>query len=89
MVDMSYNAKVEVVDGKMYVEVSDDSIDEIVVSALREYRKLLQDSMTVEAEQYMVHGIVQDFQVRSVKENLLYLYGIDRVLDYLGAPDAE
>jgi hypothetical protein len=89
MVDMSYNAKVELVDGKMYVEVSDDSIDEIVVSALREYRKLLQDSMTVEAEQYMVHGIVQDFQVRSVKENLLYLYGIDRVLDYLGAPDAE
>lgn len=86
---MSYNAKVELVDGKMYVEVSDDSIDEIVVSALREYRKLLQDSMTVEAEQYMVHGIVQDFQVRSVKENLLYLYGIDRVLDYLGAPDAE
>ena len=89
MVDMSYNAKVELVDGKMYVEVSDDSIDEMVVSALREYRKLLQESMTYEAEQYMVHGIVQDFQVRSVKENLLYLYGIGRVLDYLGASDAE
>ena len=86
---MSYNAKVELVDGKMYVEVSDDSIDEMVVSALREYRKLLQESMTYEAEQYMVHGIVQDFQVRSVKENLLYLYGIGRVLDYLGASDAE
>jgi hypothetical protein len=82
---MSYNAKLEVVDGKLYVEVSDDSVDEIVVSALRDYRKLLQDSMTYEAEQYMVHGIVQDF----VKENLLYLYGIDRVLDYLGASDAE
>lgn len=86
---MSYKAKLEVVDGKLYVEVSDDSVDEIVVSALRDYRKLLQDSMTYEAEQYMVHGIVQDVQVRSVKENLLYLYGIDRVLDYLGASDAE
>ena len=86
---MSYNAKLEVIDGKMYVEVSDDSIDEMVVSALREYQKLLQDSMHYEAEQYMVHGIVQDFQVRSVKENLLYLYGIDRVLDYIGETDVE
>ena len=89
MVDMSYKAKVKLVDGKMYVEVSDDSIDVLVVSALREYQKLLQDSMTYEAEQYMVHGTVQDFHVRTVKENLLYLYGIDRVLDYLGASDAE
>lgn len=89
MVDMSYNAKVELVDGKMYVEVSDDSIDELVVSALREYRRLLQDSMDCEAEQYMIHGTIQDFQVRSVKDNLLYLFGIDSVLDYLGASDDQ
>ena len=37
----------------------------------------------------MINGHIQEYPISNVKENLLYMFGMDRALDYLGASDAE
>lgn len=86
---MSFETSVEFGDGKVFVEMPEEAADQMMITILKGYRDLLQESMDYEAEQYMMNGYMQDYQVNNVKENLLYLFGINKVLDYLGEADAE
>lgn len=86
---MSFETSVEFGDGKVFVEMPEEAADQMVVTILKGYRDLIQESMDYEAEQYMMNGYMQDYQVQNVKENLLYLFGINKVLDYLGYADDQ
>lgn len=84
---MSYKTAVNFGDGNIYLQMPEAEADNMVVAILRGYRDLLLESMDGDAGRYMIDGCLESYQIRNVRDNLVYLSSIDTVLEYLGADD--
>lgn len=86
---MSYKTEVTFGDGNIYVQMPEEAAEHMVAEVLKGYRDLLLESMDGDAERYMIDGCLESYQIRNVRDNLMYLSSINTVLEYLGADDAE
>lgn len=86
---MSYKTEVTFGDGNIYVQMPEEAAEHMVAEVLKGFRDLLLDSMDGDAERYMIDGCLESYQIRNVRDNLMYLSSINTVLEYLGADDAE
>lgn len=86
---MSFDTSVTFMEGKIFVEMPEQAADGMLLALLREYRQLVLDSMDYEAERFMVEGVVEDFRLANVRANMEFLSAFNRVIEYIGGPDAE
>lgn len=86
---MSYKTEVTFGDGNIYVQMPELAAEHMVAEVLKGYRDLLLESMDGDAERYMIDGCLESYQIRNVRDNLMYLSSINTVLEYLGADHAE
>lgn len=86
---MSYKTEVTFGDGNIYVQMPEEAAEHMVAEVLKGFRDLLLESMDGAAERYMIDGCLESYQIRNVRDNLMYLASINTVLEYLGADHAE
>ena len=85
---MSYKTEVTFGDGNIYVQMPEEAAEHMVAEVLKGFRDLLLESMDGDAERYMIDGCLESYQIRNVRDNLMYLSSINTVLEYLGADNA-
>ena len=75
--------KAECIDGKVYVELDTDLVDEMAVALLKEGKITAEESLRIAARLMSEHGWSANLQ-QDLVDNARYLQAFNTLLDYYG-----